>query len=333
MMEICSICKKEKEISRSLGICIDCIRDRFEKSLPYIKKAHKKEIYSEDGVTCGICIRRCRIPEGEKGYCEARKNTGGKIIPKTGSDEYAFVECYYDLLPTNCVAADFCGEKESKRGKNLAVFYGFCNFDCLFCQNWNYKNVERKMSVDDLLFFVDDETKCICFFGGDPTPQIFHALKAAERSERARICWETNGSFSCGLAKKVGDVSYRTGGTIKFDIKAFSNSIYMALCGVKKENTFKNFKFIYKNFRREDPPILVASTPLFPGYVDVFEGEKISEFIASIDPNIPYALLAFHPDHKMMDLPNTSKDLATSCFNAAKEHLERVKIGNVWLLK
>ena len=331
-MGTCSICKKEREISESLGICIDCIRDKFERSLPYIKKAHKKEIYSKEGVQCSLCIRKCKIPEGKEGYCGARKNLGGKIIPKTGSDEYAFVECYYDLLPTNCVAMDFCGEKNSRSGKNLAVFYGFCNFDCLFCQNWNYKNVKRKMSVDDLLSFVDDETRCICFFGGDPTPQIFHALKVAERSER-RVCWETNGSFSQGVAKKVGEISYKTGGTIKFDIKAFSNSIYMALCGAKKENTFKNFKFIYKNFRREDPPILVASTLLVPGYVDVFEVERISEFIASIDPNIPYVLLAFHPDHKMRDLPNTSKDLATSCFNAAKEKLDRVKIGNIWLLR
>jgi len=37
---------------------------------------------------------------------------------------------------------------------NLAVFYGTCNFNCLFCQNWHFReNVKRLtpiISAEDL---------------------------------------------------------------------------------------------------------------------------------------------------------------------------------------
>jgi pyruvate-formate lyase-activating enzyme len=28
---------------------------------------------------------------------------------------------------------------------------------------------------------VDKKTTCICYFGGDPTPQILHAIKSSKR--------------------------------------------------------------------------------------------------------------------------------------------------------
>jgi pyruvate formate lyase activating enzyme len=84
---------------------------------------------------------------------------------------------------------------------------------------------------------------------------------------------------------------------------------------------------------RKVPPPIVASTLLVPGYIDVQEVKKISEFIAKIDPDIPYSLLAFHPDFFMEDMGFTSKQLAEQCYSEAKKAgLRNVKIGNVHLL-
>jgi pyruvate formate lyase activating enzyme len=59
----------------------------------------------------------------------------------------------------------------------------------------------------------------------------------------------------------------------------------------------------------------------------------IARFIASINPDTPYSLLAFHPSYLMTDLPNTSRKHAMEAFRAAKdEGLTRVHIGNPWLL-
>jgi len=71
-----------------------------------------------------------------------------------------------------------------------------------------------------------------------------------------------------------------------------------------------------------------------PGYIDVQEVEAIASFIANIDPSIPYALLGFHGDFLMTDLPSTSWKQAEECFEAAKAAgLKRVRIGNVHTLR
>jgi len=71
---------------------------------------------------------------------------------------------------------------------------------------------------------------------------------------------------------------------------------------------------------------------LVPGYVDEKEVEGITKFIASLDSEIPYSILVFHPDYLMMDLPMTPMDQALACYRAAKRHLKNVNVGNVRLL-
>jgi len=57
------------------------------------------------------------------------------------------------------------------------------------------------MSALELAGRVDEKTSCICFFGGDPTPQLPHAIKTSEialkdAKDILRICWESNGTMS-----------------------------------------------------------------------------------------------------------------------------------------
>ena len=78
---------------------------------------------------------------------------------------------------------------------------------------------------------------------------------------------------------------------------------------------------------------MIANTLLVTGYVDADEVSAIARFIASFDPNIPYSLLAFHPQFHMSDLPVTPKVLADQCCQAAKTAgLNNVRIGNLHLL-
>ncbi|MBW1816738.1 MAG: radical SAM protein, partial [Deltaproteobacteria bacterium] len=84
---------------------------------------------------------------------------------------------------------------------------------------------------------------------------------------------------------------------------------------------------------RPSPPFLVASTLLVPGYVDEKEVSGIAGFIAGLDPDIPYRLLAFYPHFYLKDLPTTSRSHAYRCKAAAeRQGLRQVHIGNVHLL-
>ncbi|MBI5254007.1 MAG: radical SAM protein [Euryarchaeota archaeon] len=357
----CIICGKTELVSSPLNVCLNCIRMKFSDAVPFIKKAHaesrkKFNLPAEpprdpQGVRCGLCVNSCVIGIGRMGYCGLRKNENGRLIEK------GIVECYYDALPTNCVA-DWCCPGGTGAGypkfsysknapeygyKNLAVFYGACTFNCLFCQNWHYRerarNLSPSMSAQELASWADEKTSCICYFGGDPAAQMPHALRTSELAiERAkgkilRICWESNGSMSLPLLKKAAELSLESGGIIKFDLKAWDENLNIALAGVTNKQTLKNFERLAEyGVSRRMPPFLTASTLLVPGYIDAAEVENIAKFIAGLDDEIPYSLLAFCPQFYMKDLPTTSRRQAEECCAAAKKYLKNVRIGNVHLL-
>lgn len=365
-MGTCSLCGlRSPEISEKLGVCLECIRNRADEALEITDGVHAKSRkrfnlppkppQDSSGLNCGGCMNNCRIGPNSQGFCGLVYNIEGKIVRHTG-----VLEWYYDPLPTNCVAAWFCAgctgagypKYAYMRGpeigyQNLAVFYGACSLDCLFCQNWHYRDhatrIEPVVSAESLAAKVDEKVSCICYFGGDPSPQMPHALATSELAlEKAkgmrkllRICWETNGYMVRGAMEKASLLSLESGGTVKFDLKAHDDNLNKALCGVSNKPTFDNFKFVGERFFRErtDPPLLTASTLLVPGYIDSQEVKRIAEFVASIDPEIPYTLLAFYPCYVMNDLPTTRRKHAYECLEVAKRAgLQKVRIGNIHLL-
>lgn len=354
-MTACRICgRTSRPIASALEVCGPCIRSRPGEAEPFIREAHRKSRTPFDlppepprdshGAKCTLCVNACSIPEGAIGYCGLRKNEGGKLLHLGGTPEAGWVDWYFDPLPTNCVADWVCEGRHEAGCNNLAVFYEACTFDCLFCQNWNFREKQKRPNVasaEELAAEVDPRTACICYFGGDPAAQLPHAIRTSEIAmERAgegglRVCWETNGSMHPALLEKMGELSMASGGCVKFDLKAWDETLHKALTGVTNRRTLENFKRLAARIaERSEPPLLVASTLLVPGYVDGEEVGNIARLIASLDPDIPYSLLAFHPQFFMSDLPTTSREQANACLAAAHgAGLTRVRIGNVHLLR
>jgi len=137
------------------------------------------------------------------------------------------------------------------------------------------------------------------------------------------------------LLDEMMGLSVESGGCIKFDLKAMDGNIHYALCGVDNRRTFENFTAAAKRIpERPEPPPLIASTLMVPGYIEAQEVEAIASFIAKLDPNIPYALLGFNGDFLMKDMPSTSWKQAESYLEAAQAAgLKRVRIGNVHILR
>jgi pyruvate formate lyase activating enzyme len=317
------------------------------------------------GAACTRCVNHCVIADGAGGFCGVRENVGGAL--RGGDSADGRVSWYYDELPTNCVADWVCAGctgdgyprfSVSNGGaelghKNLAVFYSGCSFDCLFCQNWQHRRAggsQRAVRAEELAGAVDAATTCVCYFGGDPGPQIEHAVGASARALEGRrggrataggpllplrICWETNASADPTLMRRAFDLSVATGGCMKIDLKAYDETLHRALTGVTNRRTLENFAMLAELAPKErHPPALVASTLLIPGYVDGEEVRSIARFIAGLGRSIPYALLAFHPDFAMTDVPITSRRQARECEEAARgEGLARVHVGNVHLLR
>jgi pyruvate formate lyase activating enzyme len=364
-MSQCKLCKDSSpSISKELGVCLACIRKDPGLALPYAMKAHKRSRAAfglpltppvdSKGLRCKICVNECRIPEGGTGYCGLRKNDKGKILDI--STARGKLSWYYDPLPTNCVGDWVCPGGTGAgypqyaycRGpevgyRNLAVFFHACAFNCLYCQNWTFRRETQSLetrTVGELVSDFDEKTACICYFGGDPAPQLPFSIKASRlarakrRDKILRICWETGGAMHPSLLRDVTTLALDSGGCVKFDLKAWDENLHIALTGITNRRTLENFQWAGSQLnRRRVPPPVLASTLLVTGYIDENEVRHIARFIASVNPDIPYSLLGFYPHFFMSDLPRTSRALAEKCRKIAHEEgLKRVKIGNVHLL-
>jgi pyruvate formate lyase activating enzyme len=262
--------------------------------------------------------------------------TAGTLRSRAESGK-ALAHMYLDPLPTNCCAAWFCSGSEEK-GYNLAVFFYGCNFDCLFCQNASHKRLDDapEVSAEEMVqAALDPQVRCVCFFGGSPEPQLSFALEVSKRiveesGNSKHICFEWNGCGKPDLAVKAAELALQGGGTIKFDLKAYSRNVGRALCGVPIERSFENFSMLSDSFRTRN--FLTATTLLVPFYLDGREVGGIAGFLNELNPEVPYSLLIFHPDFFLRDLPVTPKAQVVECYDAARQKLRRVNLGNNQLL-
>ncbi|MEM1983540.1 MAG: radical SAM protein [Sulfolobales archaeon] len=364
----CSKCgKKSNTISELIGLCSDCLRTLS--NIPTnIVDLHKKardrlglpSIRREAGIfRCGICVNNCYLGKDLVGYCGNYVYDNG-LKTVLNSFNISYGSWYYDLHPTNCVAFPVCpaitgrgfpkyslGRNGERGYYNLAVFYASCSLNCLYCQNWRGREdsirFKHVMSVDEVVkAALNEKVTCVCYFGGDPTPNIIHALTTSRKIMRSlgggrilRICWETNGTLNPRIMEEVTKISLDSGGIVKIDLKAWSSNIYQVLTGVNAiERVKENIRLVssYMNLR-DDPPLLVVSVLLVPGYVDIVEIRGIAEFLVSLNDEIPVVLLAFRPDFILKDLPPTGRKHMHESIKVMKEAgLKNVFVGNEWLL-
>lgn len=331
-----------------LGLCPACAANSVGETQSRAVHLRSRQLFelpeasprTTAGVRCELCGHRCLIGEGERGFCGLRTVRDGRLHHFAGTPKRGLLHWYRDPLPTNCVAAPVC-HGSSQRGKhNLAVFYKSCTLDCLFCQNWHYRTADletgKGISARALADCARVDTYCVCYFGGDPASQMPHALATSKylAQQGVVICWETAGTANRRLMERAISLSLETGGCIKFDLKAWSESLHIALTGWSNRQTLANFSRAASRFpERPDPPLLIASTLLVPGYISVEEVKQIAAFIARHHPAIPYVLLAFAPHYLMPHLPPTSTRHAEEAYQVAFDAgLENVRIGNRHLL-
>ncbi len=346
----CRFCgEASPPVSSTLGFCRSCLRERPAEAAACAEAARARLRRSFDlpegpprtagAPTCPLCVHACQIGEGQRGFCGLRTTRGGRLVHLAGTPARGLLEWYRDPLPTNCVADWVCSGSAMRGYHNLAVFYESCTLDCLFCQNWHFRRTPASapgMSARELADAANERTWCACFFGGDPASQLPHALAAGRllAARGVKVCWETAGTSNPRLLDRAVELALESGGCIKFDLKAYDETLHRVLTGASNARTLENIARAARRIReRPEPPLVVVSTLLVPGYVDASEVERIARFVAGLDPEIPYALLAFAPSFAMADLPTTSARHAAEAEAAARRAgLRRVRIGNRHLL-
>lgn len=134
-----------------------------------IKIAHK--ILEE----CTFCERRCEVNRRvERGLCEVQKT---RI-----SSEFLHIGEERPLIPSH------------------TIFFTGCNFQCVYCQNWDISQnpqdgmILTEKKVADLILKREKQgSRNVNFVGGDPTPHLPYILKAMLLSEvNLPVVWNSN---------------------------------------------------------------------------------------------------------------------------------------------
>ena len=255
-------------------------------------------------VQCFACGHRCLVKPGRDGVCRVRFNEDGTL-----------------LVPHGYVGALACDPVEKKPFFHVlpgsdALTFGMlgCDFHCGYCQNWVTSQMLRdpdavappKLTTPKQL--VDLALKhgapVVASSYNEPLITSEWAVDVFKeaRARGLRCAYISNGNGT----PQVLDFIRPHVDAYKVDLKTFNPKNYRQLGGVLENvtDTIKNLK--ERGFWVEIVTLVV------PGFSDDPDDlKRMAEFLASVDPLMPWHMTAFHPDYKMTDgyRSTTSDDL------------------------
>ena len=153
----------------------------------------------------------------------------------------------------------------------------------------------------------------IFFLGDDPTtdPAVEALASALKERFRAENVLLTNGLLL---------PPHHLFGDVQLSIKAVTPGLHRDFTGVDGALVLEHFRHLHRagvNLRTE--------SIIIPEYIDAPEIRRIAEFVASVDPEIPYRLDAYIPVPGAPWRRPTLEEMECAV-SAAREHLQQVSV-------
>ncbi|HBY94935.1 MAG: AmmeMemoRadiSam system radical SAM enzyme [Ardenticatenaceae bacterium] len=274
-------------------------------------------------IRCVACGHRCLIGEGRRGICKVRFNQGGQL-----------------KVPFGYVAALQCDPVEKKPFFHVypgsdALTFGMmgCDFRCAFCQNWVTSQALRdpaslapitRVTPTQLVELAQRQgARLVVSSYNEP---LITTEWAVELFKPATAAGFTCAFVSNGNATPEAlDFLRPWLSAYKVDLKSFDDRRYRTLGGTLAHVT-GTIRMVH-----ERGLWLEVVTLIVPGFNDdEAELRDMARFIASISPDIPWHVTAFHKDYKMTDPDDTTaRDLIRAAEIGAEEGLHFVYAGNL----
>ncbi len=289
----------------------------------YVKHGDLYRVVDDQFIECYACGHRCKIREGRDGICKIRFNDKQRLMVPYGY--------------TTGVQADPIEKKPFYHAYpgSKALSFGMlgCDLHCPFCQNW----------ITSQALYLDAANAHL-------TPAQPEQIIQLAKSSRSRVMTSTYNEplitsewavdiFK--LAKKEGFAcSYVSNGNAtpevldyirpyidlyKVDLKCFNDKTYRIL-GTRLQNVMDTIRAVHGM-----GIWIEIVTLIVPGFNDAEdELRAMTEFIASVSPDIPWHVTAFHPDYKMNDRDYTTPAMLLSAAETGKKAgLNFVYTGNL----
>ena len=274
-------------------------------------------------VRCFACGHCCRIPEGQLGICKVRFNQGGKL-----------------QVPWGYAAGVQCDPIEKKPFHHAypgALAYSFgmlgCDLHCAYCQNWVTSQAIRdphavsqplRLTPTEVVHdAVEQGAKVVVSTYNEPLITSEWAVAIFKEAKAAGLAtgFVSNGNGT----PQVLEYLRPWVDLYKVDLKSFDDRHYRQLGG-RIQPILETIRSLHAmGFWVE------IVTLLIPGFNDSNEElMKLTEFVASVSPDIPWHVTAFHKDYKMTDPANTQpRDLARAASIGKAAGLRFIYAGNL----
>jgi len=270
---------------------------------------------------CRICPHHCKLDEGGIGFCRARINHNGEIVCEN-----------YGLITS--LALDPIEKKPLKRfypgSMILSVGSYGCNMRCSFCQNCEISMADReraaavKISPEELvqkaLALVPHGNIGIAYTYNEPLigyEYVYDCAKLSSSSGLKNVVVSNGCICHDPLVELLPYID-----AMNIDLKAFTESFYRKIAG-DLDTVKHTIETASKCCHVE------VTTLIIPGENDSEdEMRELSEWIASVNDEIPLHITRFFPGWHMNDRGPTPVNTVRRLADIAKSNLKYVYLGN-----
>ncbi len=279
----------------------------------------------DDGrIQCDVCPRECRLREGQRGFCFVRGRADDELV-----------------LTTYGRSSGFCIDPIEKKPLNhfypgssvLSFGTAGCNLGCRFCQNWDISTSTRMDRLQDRAAPEDiaaaaREWGCRSVAVTYNDPVIFTEY-AIDTALACRDVGVRSVAVTAGYVQPQARADlFAVMDAANVDLKGFTEDFYRKLTGGRLAPVLDTLRYLV-----HDSAVWTELTTLIiPGHNDSDdELHRMCAWIATtLTPQVPLHLTAFHPDHRMPDVPRTPTSTLVRAREIARaEGLEYVYTGNV----
>lgn len=270
---------------------------------------------------CYICPHHCSLNEGQIGFCRARINRDGKVI----CENYGKVTSIaLDPIEKKPLRHFFPGNYILSVGS-----YG-CNLRCAFCQNCEISMVSGdQINTDDItpeelaqyaVKLKNRRNIGVAYTYNEPLVSFEFVRDCAKlvREKDLKNVIVTNG-YICSepLLELLPYID-----AMNIDLKGFTERFYEKLHG-DLETVKTTITLAAEKCHIE------VTTLIIPGENDSEEEmERLSGWLASVNPEIPLHISRFFPRFKMMDKEPTPVATIYNLADIARKKLRNVYTGN-----
>ena len=273
-------------------------------------------------IRCGVCERRCLIPEKGSGFCKTRYNIDGSL--------YTIVYGSISSLSINPIEKKpFYHYWPGSRALTIGTWS--CNFACPWCQNYD---ISRKYPAptDEIIepkklvkLALAEGCQGISFSFNEPTLLFEYALDTfpIARASGLYCNFVSNGYMTAEALRLLAEAGMDA---IKFDVKG-CEEVVKRFCGAYSEPVWRNIK-LAKDLGLHVEVVLLLIPDVNSNVDEVRQLARRVRQAAGKDT--PLHVTRFYPAYKLTNKPPTPITTLERAAQAAREEgLNYVYIGNV----